>query len=276
MSGRTKRIIYNILSFLLWCGSIAGVVLLFLFATPNPSGVAEAVVINVVILAVILRIPAMLHEAGHLLFGWLVGMKFVGVTLSYLRFARGKVKFVNPNFAGATEMVPKNGAHIRTKTVFFTLGGPLLCLAIGGALLALFLTLPYHAGLLFGGMMGILLLYEGLIALYPVELPAGKTDGAVLFGLFRCAAEEEVMLRVLTAQGILYRGKYSDLERDLLFSAPVVREDLPAYHALLLLQFHYLKEMGERNAAGEVLERLRSLQMYLTEEEREELSELEP
>lgn len=275
MSGKTKRNLYHILSFLLWCGAIAGVVLLFLFTAPRPAGIAEYLAINAVILAVILRIPALLHEVGHLLFGWLSGMKFVGVTLSYLRFAHGKVKFVNPNYAGETEMAPRSGKRIRAKTFVFTMGGSLFCFILGGTLLALYLALPYHAGWLFGGMMGILLLLEGLLALYPVELPAGKTDGAVLWGLIRRKPEEEIMLRVLTAQGILNRGTYRDIERELLFSVPVVREDLPAYHALLMLQIGYLREMGETEEAKKVLERLRSLQTYLAEEEREELSKTE-
>ncbi len=275
MSGKTKRIIYNILSFVLWSASVAGVVLLFLFTAPRPAGVAEYLVLNAVILAEILRIPALLHELGHLLFGWMTGMKFVGVTLSYVRISGGKIKVVNPNYAGATEMSPKKRGHMRVKIVIFALGGPMLCLVLGCAFLGLYLAMPYHAGWLFGGMMGILLLYEGLIALYPVELSAGKTDGAVLWGLLRRKSEEEVMLRVLTAQAVLYRGTYRDIERDLLFSAPVIREDLPAYHALLFLQINYLKEMGETEETVKLLERLRSLREYLTEAEKAELDRME-
>lgn len=274
MSGKTKRILYYSCNAVLWCASIAGVVLLFLFTAPNPAAVAEYLVVSAVILAVLLRIPAVLHEVGHLLFGWLVGMKFVGVTLSFLRISRGKVRFVTANYAGETEMFPKKRGHVRAKTFLFALGGPMLCLMLGAMFLALHLCLPYHAGLLFGGMMGILLLYEGLVALIPAELPAGKTDGAVLWGLVRRAPEEEVMLRVLTAQAVLYRGSDRELGRDLLFSVPVVREDLPAYHALLFLQIRYLKEMGETEEAFRSLERLRSLQMYLTDEEREELEKI--
>lgn len=270
MSGKAKRNIYYILSVVLWVGAIAGAVLLYLFTAPFPAGIAEYWVIAVV-LVVALWIPAVVHEIGHLLFGWLVGMKFVGVTFCYLRISRGKVRFVNPNYAGETEMTPKSGKRIRSRTFVFTLGGSLFCLILGGIFLAVYLALPYHAGWLFGGMMGILLLLEGLLALYPVELPAGKTDGAVLLGLLRHAPEEEIMLRVLTAQGILYRGGNSDIERDLLFSVPVVREDLPAYHALLLLQINYLKEMGEKAEAERKLEQLRSLREYLTDEERETL-----
>ncbi len=276
MSGNSKRILYTIVSTALWFASIAGVVLLVLFTVPRPIGTADQIVVNALIVAILLRIPAVVHEFGHLLFGWIAGMKFVGVTLSYFRIGWGKFRIVNPNYAGSTEMFPKKRGHVRAKTILFTIGGSVLCLALGGAFLGLYLGLPYHACLLFCGMLGIMLLYEGLIALFPVELPAGKTDGAVLLGLCRHAPEEEVMLRVLAAQAVLSRGNYRDIERELLFSAPIVREDLPAYHALLLLQVNYLKEMGEEDAASEKLERLRSLSLYLTDEEREELKKFEP
>lgn len=274
MSGKAKRILYSVVSTFLWLAMFAGVILLVVFTVPRPFGTAEWLIWLAFLAAVVLRIPAAVHEVGHLLFGWIAGMKFVGVTLSYLRIAGGKVKLVNPDCAGETEMIPRNGAHVRAKTFAFALGGPLLCCLVGGIFLALYFLLPYHIGWLFGALMSIFILYEGLIALYPAELPAGKTDGAVLLGLLRRAPEEEVMLRVLTAQGILQRGTYSDIDRDLLFSAPVVREDLPAFHALLLLQYYYLKEAGDEAGAAERLVRLRSLSVHLTEEERAEIEGL--
>lgn len=271
MSGNSKRILYNVIGFVLWLAAFAGAVLLILFTVPKPIETSSFWLVWTALLLIALRIPATVHEMGHLLFGWLCGMKFAGVTVSYLRIAGGKVRFVRTDYKGSTEMYPKNGKHVFGKTLAFTLGGAVFCLAVGGLLLALYFILPYNDGCLFGALMGIYVLYEGLIALYPAELPAGKTDGAVLLGLLKRAPEENVMLRVLTAQGILYKGTYQEIEKDLLFSAPVVREDLPAYHALLRLQVDYLKEMGETEEMQLTLERLRSLQGYLTEEERREL-----
>lgn len=274
MSGRQKRILYAAVSILLWLSLIAGEVLLLLFTVPRPFSTAAWLALVGFLLLIALRIPSAVHELGHLLFGWLVGMKFAGTTVSYLRITGGKVRFCNPDYDGSTEMYPKNGRHIRLKTTVFTLGGSLFCFLVGGALLLCYLLLPYNVGLFFGALSAIYLLYEGLHALYPAELPAGKTDGAVLCGILKGASEEEVVLRVLTAQGILYRGTYRDIDRALLFSAPVVREDLPAYHALLLLQYHYLEAMGDKVAAEETLARLKSLETYLTDEEREELNKL--
>ncbi len=274
MSGKTKRILYTVTEYTLRAAAFVGVILLALFTVPRPFGTAEWLVLNGFIAAIILRIPATVHEIGHLLFGWIAGMKCASVTLSHFRIAGGKVRFVFSDADGSCEMFPKNGKSVRAKTIAFTLGGSVLCLAVGLAFLLLYLLLPYQVELLFCAFMGVYILFEGLIALYPAELPAGKTDGAVLLGILKHSSEEDVMLRVLTAQGILHRGTYSDIDRDLLFAPPVVREDLPAFHALLLLQYHYLKEEGDEAGAAEKLGRLRSLSAYLTEEQMAQLEEI--
>ena len=153
--------------------------------------------------------------------------------------------------------------------IVFALGGGVFNLIIGGALLALYLCLPYHSGLLFCGLLSLFLLYEGIRALVPCELVAGKTDGGVLLGLMKKAPEEEVMLRVLEAQGILYRNSFAQIKKELLFETPVVREDFPAFAALLLLRLQYL--LYHREDAQAVLERLETLSEYFSEGERAEL-----
>ncbi len=268
MSGRTKRTIYNITDIGLWIGMIAGACLLLYF-TARPLGAWEWTVWFLFLAAILLRLPAAVHEIGHLLFGWLSGMKCAGVTLSYLRISDGRIGFTNPNFAGAAEMYPKNGKGTRGKVVLFTLGGALFSLVVGGVFLALFLVLPYSAGLLFCGLFSLPCLYEGIRALLPAELPAGKTDGAVLLGLLKGSPEEEVMLRVMRVQGILFRQPFSKLTEEL-FDIPVVREDLPAYHALLFLKMQWQLD-SDLGAAEQTFELLKSLETYMEEGERAEL-----
>lgn len=269
MSGRTKRTLYNITDIGLWIGMIAGACLMLYFSAPRPLGAGEWTAWFLFLAAILLRLPAAVHEIGHLLFGWLAGMKCAGVTLSYLRISDGRVGFTNPNFAGAAEMYPKNGKGTRGKVVLFTLGGALFSLAAGGVLLALFLVLPYSAGLLFCGLFSLPCLYEGVRALLPAELPAGKTDGAVLLGILNRSPEEEVMLRVMRAQGLLFRLPFSEIP-EALFDAPVVREDLPAYHALLFLKMQWQLD-ADVGAAEPTFGRLKSLEAYMNEGERAEL-----
>ena len=271
MSGRTKRILYTVFDCILWLGAIVGVALILLYAVPSENGrlvLADRISCYALLCCVLLRVPVLLHELGHLLFGLLVGMKPISFTVSLFRIAGGRIKFIGySQTAGATEAVPNNGKHVRGKFITFALGGGVLNLLVGGVMLALFLILPYHAGLLFCGLLALFFLAEGIRAFLPCELPAGKTDGARVIGALKRAPEEEVLLRVLTAQGILYRGNFSELPQELLFEAPVVREDSPQYHALLELQYRYLLSAGENARAVRALNRLESLSEYFSEEQ---------
>ena len=94
------------------------------------------------------------------------------------------------------------------------------------------------------------------------------SDGAVMRGIIRQDAETGVTFRVLQAQGILTKGTYADVPRELLFGAPVVREDCRAFAALLFLQYEYAKFHGDAAGAAAALSRLRSIEDYLTDEER--------
>lgn len=265
MSGRTKRILYTVLDWALWLAALGGAAAMF--ATVPPSfGVAEYLAGGfALVAAVVLQIPALVHELGHVIFGLSAGMKLVSVRFSPF----------GGSTAGATEMFPKNGKHIRAKALCFTLGGGLFDLLFGGALLALFLCLPYHAALLFCGMCALFFLAEGIRAFLPAELAAGKTDGAVAYGILAGKSEEDILLRVMEAQGILYRGTFAEIPRGLLFDTPTVREDLPAFHALLLLRVQFELFNGRAEEARGVLKRLSSLSEELSAEAEEERARYE-
>lgn len=251
MSGRAKRIVYRAADTALFLAAVAAMALCVLFTLPKPyPETPEFIATSVLIVAVLARLPVLLHEAGHLLFGLLAGMKL----------ASFRVSLFGSDTAGATEMFPGSGDGVKAKFCCFALGGAAFNLLLSGGLFALYFCLPYHPALLFCVMFAPFCAYEGIRALLPASLPAGKTDGAVLLGVLRGDPEEEVMLRVLRAQGILYRGVFSDVPRELLFGAPVVREDLPAFHALLLLKTQFLLFEGKRERAKKTFDRLTEIE----------------
>ncbi len=263
MSGRTKRILYHVADAALFLGFGLGMLLLTVFVPSReafPRGDAELWQYPLAIAVLVSGIPVLLHECGHLLFGALAGMKLA-------RFGFRPFPW-SGSTAGETAMYPKNGKHVKGKFVAFTLGGAVVNIVIGVALFLLWLFLPTRA--VGCGVLSGFVFYEGVRALLPAELPAGKTDGAVLLGLIKKSPEEEISLRVLTAQGILYQGNFSDLPEDLLFRTPVVREDLPAYHALLLLRVQALLARGAKAEAARTLARLGEAQAEADEEEKEE------
>ena len=270
MSGRTKRKLYFIFDWLLWACAIAGAAVILLTTPKENPDMWDMIACGGLVICILLRIPVLVHELGHLLFGLLVGMRPISFTVSYFRISGEGVKVIGwSKTAGATEMIPRSGKGVRARMAVFALGGGVFNLIVGGVLLALYLCLPYHAGLLFCGLFSLFVLYEGIRALVPAELAAGKTDGGVLLGLIKKAPEEEVMLRVLEAQGILYGNSFAQIKRELLFETPVVREDLPAFAALLLLRLQYL--LYYKEDAQAVLSRLEMLSEYFSEAERVEL-----
>ena len=268
MSGRTKRILYRILDTVLWLAAALGVFLMLLLIASKEKEApqaAEFIACGAFVLCILLKIPVLLHELGHLLFGLIAGMKPVSF----------RVSFLGGSTAGAIEMVPKNPKKVRGRFLCFALGGGIFNLLVGAVLLALFLSLPYHPALLFCGMFSSFSLYEGVRALIPAELPAGKTDGGVICGILRQSPEEMVMLRVLEVQGILCKGSFSAVPRRALFETPVVREDLPAFHALLSLRMQYLLALCDEKGAAEQLSRLKNLEEYFSEGEKKELERYE-
>lgn len=272
MSGKTKRILFRSADLILLVAAYAFVAWIAASVFVGYRGWDAVFAFFGVLLCVALRIPAAVHELGHLLFGLFAGMKCEAVTLSYLRIGGGKVRLVNPAYAGAVEAFPKSGEHVREKFLCMTVGGAAFNVLAGGALLAPYLLIPFHPALFFCGMLAPLMFYEGISALLPAELPAGKTDGAVLAGLLKNAPEEDVLIRVMTAQGILYRGDFSMIGEELLSGAPVVREDLPAYHALLMLRMQALLAAGNQEGAAAVLGRLGKLTEYLSAEAKDDLA----
>lgn len=266
MSGKGKRICYHICDILLFFAAMAAVILITVSTVPKPVPEWGDVLASIAFgIAILLKLPEFIHEIGHFLFGTMAGMKLVSFRVFLFK---GKT-------AGATVMIPKSAKHVRGKFEFFLLGGAIFNFLAGGVLYSVYFLFPYHSALLFCEFLAPFMIYEGVRALIPAELPAGKTDGAVFKGLVKKNSEEEILLRVVTAQGILLKKTFSNVPKDLLFTTPVVREDLPAFHALLFLQMQYLFAENDDLAAQENLRRLIGLEEYLEEEQREEIRRYE-
>lgn len=278
MSGRTKRILYRIFSAVAVLAAYAGALGMLFLASgatfEKPAFPFQLVFYCFLAAVCIFPIEVAVHEIGHLLFGFIGGMKFLSVSMNRIAFSRTKphIRFSLEGYAGATQMVPKNGNCMRKKIMLFTAGGMVLNLIYGAVFLVLFFTVERYPTLLFFELFAPLNLMEGLIALYPAELPAGKTDGAVFSGLICKSPEEDVMLRIFQAQGILHKGSFSEISRELLFDAPVIREDEAAFCALTQLRWQYLVWNGDEEGAIRECGRLEALTEYLPKSVRAEIS----
>ena len=230
------------------------------FAATDKERLWEACLVCVgSLVLIVLRIPEVVHEAGHLLFGVCAGLRLEEVRIGWLSFGRGIRLAFGRAQAGEARFTLKSerGAH----AAFFlaALGGPFFSIAAGVALLVPWLVFELHVALTLFALLAPFCLEEGIAELLPAELPTGKTDGLVLCELASRTGETEVGIRVMTAQLLLTRDPLAELPRDLLFGAPVVREDSPAFTELLRLQRQYLLSRGDRAGAEEIGARLAAI-----------------
>ncbi|MGN0823004.1 MAG: hypothetical protein ACI4NG_04455 [Candidatus Gallimonas sp.] len=225
----------------------------------------------------LLPLNALAHETGHLVFGALAGLRFSSLRVSRLRIFRvGKrfrMRFMHAReVAGSCEMYPGNAKGVRGKMIFYSLGGATFNLVYGLTFLTLFLLCESHPALYFFAIFAPLNLFEAAASLYPAETATGMTDGGLVAGLVRNRPSAVVSLRVLTAQGILSLGSFSEVGEELLFDTPVVREDDPAFLALLQLRYYYLFYYGREEEALAQLLRLETLFADLPEVNRADVA----
>ena len=275
MSGRSKQIAYYIfLAVVTLCGA-AGTALLAYFGLRFADLAAIFVLLAFCVCIFLFPLHTVLHEAGHALCGTVCGMRAVALSVGCVRFDWSK-KFtatfsLSPETSGAAALLPRNSRGVRGKLIFALIGGALFNFIYGAVFLALFFVLPHSPALIFFILFAPLNLCEGLLALYPVELTAGKTDGKFALDLIKKRPDAELSLRVMTAQGALYRKTYAELPHDLLSDVPVVREDSTAFLALLQLRYRAHVSVGDPEAAAEAT-RLQSLFGYLPAASRGEVA----
>lgn len=280
MKAQTKRTLYRV--FLLVCGLavVVGTVLIACNAIEparaGATGYYWAFGIAIAFL-VLLPVNTIVHEAGHLVFGYLAGMKF-----SSIRFARFRLlrvgKKVRGRFlrgkevAGSCEMYPGSAKNVRGRMIFYALGGAVFNLVYGAAFVVTCFLCPMHPVLYFFQLFAPLCLLDAATSLYPAETATGKTDGEMIRGLAAREPSSVVALHVLTVQGMLNTGSFSDIDEKFLFDLPVVREDDPAFLAITQLRWEYLFSKGDEAGALKQLFRLESLYDYLPEINRSDVA----
>ncbi len=212
------------------------------------------------LILIVLPLPLVVHEAGHLFVGLCCGMRPVCVRLGWLSIARGKFVLSLRNAAdGETRFAPRSVRSLRTKLFATALGGAAFNFLYAALCILLVCLLPMTPALFFFAFFVPLSLAEGVCELLPAELPAGKTDGRMMSELVRRTGETEIAVRVLTAQ-CLCASAPGTCDRSLLFDVPIVREDCPAFIQLLRLQAEYLQAAGDETGAQHVLARLAEIE----------------
>ncbi len=275
MSGYTKERIYQVCSLLLFAAALCGIIcMVYFFLRDRTIAAADWILLVLFLLSLfLLPLHTLLHELGHLLLGAIVRMGFSSVVVGHFGFFRFGRRFRilgRIAHAGASEMYPRGAEHMRGRFLLYLLGGAGTELLFGVLFLVLYFLLPPSHALMFFALYAPLCLYEGIMALLPVQLSAGKTDGYLLAALLFRRADGEALLAVMRAGGMLYRGTFETLPPALLQDVPAIPASDPCFFMLLRLRWQYAYAVGDRIHAAAELNRMSRLFEDLPSEAREE------
>ncbi|MDE6442209.1 MAG: hypothetical protein K2L12_05620 [Clostridia bacterium] len=199
-------------------------------------------------IAIVLALPfeSLVHELGHMLFGAIVRIKAV------------------PRFSlfgsSSCKIIPRTDKHLRMRVLFTSFGGITVnfLFSIVG-LVGLFIPEVAYLSVFLPASS-----YLFWLNVQPLYLGADKTDGLVIHEFYHNEDSAKVTVAVLTAQAQILKGKrIEEVDKDLLFSQPVIREDDPAFISLTELKRDYLLAVGQPEQAQILTDRLEQLKEYL-------------
>ena len=108
---------------------------------------------------------------------------------------------------------------------------------------------------------------------FPFEYALGKTDALIVKGIKEGFDSEKVLLSAMEIQGRLHAGEsYSQIDRDLYFSLPQLREDEPLFFVIQEMRYRYYLERNELGLAADSLNRLAQAKDYATDIETETIA----
>lgn len=268
MSGRGRKTLYYVLSVGCLLAALAACALMVYSVYLESGALLYTLIALLAFCGVyILTSPCVLvHECGHLFFGACARLKPVSVCIGRLKFEKKRARVVFSSAAGKTEFVPRGEKNVKKRFMAAALGGAVFNFVFGIVFSVLFFVLPANPVLLFFELFAPLHLYEGIAAILPARLNTGYTDGELFRSLKNNAPEAQVLVNVLTAQGVLQNETFDKLNGNLLFDTPVVREDEPAFLSLLHLRWQYFMWKNQTAEALGAINRLSELRDYLDEE----------
>lgn len=231
--------------------------------------------LGVACLGLSVLLAGVLHEGGHILAGSLLGMRLVSVTLFCLKITlnqRGKaeVEWVNPFLSdalGATCMYPESPENMKRRFLGYSIGG--VAANAAWAVITLVLCLIFRRNGYVWATLGMTLPYTVYLILVnglPV-FDEGRYDGALFFGLLKDEPAQLAMTHILTIQGYMAEGRApAEIDVDLYFDLPQLREDDETFGLLHLFRYYYLMDSGQEQRAFSAVSRLEDCMEYVPEE----------
>lgn len=193
-------------------------------------------------------LTGLLHEFGHVVFGFFAKIKAVP-----------RLSFFN---SSCCKIIPKTDKNLKARIAVTTVGGlavNFLFIVLG--VVALFVpAVPVEIAIC---VLPASFYYFALNAL-PLNLSEGKTDGLVIAELIKNEDSAKVMLAVLTVQAQVLAGKPIEaVDEKLLFDLPQLPEDDFNFISLTQFRYEYFKAKGDAENAERYLSRYEDLKKYL-------------
>lgn len=209
--------------------------------------------IPVYIILVILGafIDEIVHEGAHFLVGAMCSM---GVKPPKIRIFK----------SSSVEMYPKGVKAMRLRFILTAAAGlffDLLIVVLG----IIALTVPSVHSLFALGLPYAF--YSFVINAVPLEYPAGKTDGLMVWEAVRNTPSAQVMFAVLKVQGQVNGGLLlREVDESLLLDVPQIQEDDINFIMLTQLRCEYYEAKGNDSEAYKYFLRYKDLIRYLPSE----------
>ena len=266
-----KRVVANTCAALCLVALVASFIWSFYTAWEVGNFAIVELLVGIVISLVFAPI---LHELGHIVFAHFADMEIMYSKFFCFRLIRenGKLHFgfASPFVMEETQVLPKRGGAMQRRTSAYTLGGLIVSGIVLGVILAL--AIVFTSNFLLWGLVP----YTGylfLLNLLPVEYVNGKTDTLVYRGIKRGYDTERVMISAMEIQGRLYAGEsFSQIEEACYYEVPQLAEDEPLFVVMLDLRYFYHLEKEEFEKAAACLNRLVSLQAYMSDWDMEKVA----
>ncbi len=195
--------------------------------------------------AAVLALPlsSLLHELGHMLFGAVCKIKAVP-----------KFSLFGSSFC---RLVPKTDKNLRARLFVTGIGGVTVNIAVFVVIFAVAWLTSAPAWILFLAPTN---LYLAVLNIIPAELAGGKTDGLFCTEILKNDGVAKVTVAVMAVQAQLLNGKQiSEIDKNLLFNLPQIREDEPAFISLAELRSEYYRAVGDEENAALWLSRFEEL-----------------
>lgn len=214
--------------------------------------------------AVVMLAPVAVHEAGHLLAGWLVGFRFHAVRVGPVQAqhfgGRLRWQWTGRTFyqGGIAQMWPPDTARLIPRYRAYVLGGPVASLLLFLPLLAC-CVMPYVRRVQAGGaaihpipLMVVFAAYCGwlfMANLVPFRRRGHMSDGAKLLASASSRGARRIVLE-LTMAGIIHAGRRArHWPRDVLEEAAGLDHKVLPDLGLRILLYYRALDSGEREEA---------------------------